>query len=35
MKHHANDDKPFFRDVNFLKMHNPTTAAPERIAPVN
>jgi arylsulfatase A-like enzyme len=24
IKKHANDDKPFFMDVNFLKMHNPT-----------
>ena len=23
------DDKPFFMDVNFIKMHNPTNAAPE------
>jgi arylsulfatase A-like enzyme len=29
IKQHANDDKPFFMDVNFLKMHNPTNAAPE------
>ena len=21
---HANDEKPFFMDVNFMKMHNPT-----------
>ena len=26
---HARDDKPFFMDVNFIKMHNPTNAAPE------
>ena len=26
---HAHDDKPFFMDVNFLKMHNPTNAAPD------
>ena len=26
---HANDDKPFFMDVNYLKMHNPTNAAPD------
>src|SRR5271170_2848992 len=26
---HANSDKPFFMDVNFLKMHNPTNAAPD------
>lgn len=25
---HANDSKPFFMDINFLKMHNPTNAAP-------
>jgi arylsulfatase len=29
IKKHAKDDKPFFMDVNFLKMHNPTNAAPE------
>ena len=29
IKEHANDDKPFFMDVNFIKMHNPTNAAPE------
>ena len=29
IKAHANDDKPFFMDVNFIKMHNPTNAAPE------
>ena len=29
IKQHANDAKPFFMDVNFLKMHNPTNAAPE------
>ena len=28
IKQHANDAKPFFMDVNFLKMHNPTNAAP-------
>ena len=28
IKEHANDDKPFFMDVNYLKMHNPTNAAP-------
>ena len=28
IKQHANGDKPFFMDVNFLKMHNPTNAAP-------
>ena len=26
---HASADKPFFMDVNFLKMHNPTNAAPD------
>ena len=25
---HAQDGKPFFMDVNFIKMHNPTNAAP-------
>ena len=29
IKSHANSDKPFFMDVNFLKMHNPTNAAPD------
>ena len=29
IKQHANDDKPFFMDVNYLKMHNPTNAAPD------
>jgi arylsulfatase len=29
IKKHAKDDKPFFMDVNFLKMHNPTNPAPE------
>jgi arylsulfatase A-like enzyme len=29
IKQHANDNKPFFMDVNYLKMHNPTNAAPE------
>ena len=29
IKDHAKSDKPFFMDVNFLKMHNPTNAAPE------
>jgi arylsulfatase A-like enzyme len=28
IKKHAKDDKPFFMDVNFMKMHNPTNAAP-------
>ena len=31
IKAHAKDDKPFFMDVNFLKMHNPTNPAPEFI----
>lgn len=26
---HAHDAKPFFMDVDFLKMHNPTNAAPD------
>ncbi len=29
IKQHAKDSKPFFMDINFLKMHNPTNAAPE------
>jgi arylsulfatase A-like enzyme len=29
IKKHAKDDKPFFMDVNFMKMHNPTNASPE------
>ena len=29
IKAHAKGDKPFFMDVNFIKMHNPTNAAPE------
>ena len=28
VKAHANADKPFFMHVNFIKMHNPTNAAP-------
>jgi arylsulfatase len=28
MKQHAKTGKPFFMDVNFIKMHNPTNAAP-------
>ena len=28
IKRHAKGDKPFFMDVNFIKMHNPTNAAP-------
>jgi arylsulfatase len=29
IQRHANDAKPFFLDVNFIKMHNPTNAAPD------
>jgi arylsulfatase len=29
VKQHAKDAKPFFMDVNFIKMHNPTNAAPD------
>ena len=29
IKKHAKDDKPFFMDVNFMKMHNPTNARTE------
>jgi len=29
IKQHAHDGKPFFMDVNFMKMHNPTNPAPE------
>jgi arylsulfatase A-like enzyme len=29
IKKHAKDDKPFFVDVNFLKMHNPNNPAPQ------
>src|SRR5271163_4787681 len=29
IKRHAHGDKPFFMDVNFIKMHNPTNASPE------
>jgi arylsulfatase A-like enzyme len=28
IKKHAKDGKPFFMDVNFMKMHNPTNASP-------
>ena len=28
IKQHAKDDKPFFMDVNFMKMHNPTNPDP-------
>jgi arylsulfatase A-like enzyme len=26
---HATTEKPFFMDINFIKMHNPTNAAPD------
>jgi arylsulfatase len=29
IKQHANSGKPFFMDVNWIKMHNPTHAAPD------
>ena len=29
IKKHAKDDKPFFVDVNFMKMHNPNQPAPK------
>lgn len=29
IKQHANDNKPFFMDINFIKMHNPINPAPE------
>jgi arylsulfatase len=29
IKKHAKDDKAFFMDVNFMKMHNPTNPAPQ------
>lgn len=29
IKQHAKSDKPFFLDINFIKMHNPTNAAPD------
>ena len=29
IKKYAKDTKPFFMDVNFMKMHNPTNAAPQ------
>jgi len=29
IKKHAKDSKPFFMDVNFMKMHNPTNASPK------
>ena len=27
IKQHAKDEKPFFMDVNFMKMHNPNNPA--------
>jgi arylsulfatase len=29
IKTHAKDSKPFFMDVNFMKMHNPTNPSPK------
>ncbi len=29
IKQHAHSGKPFFMDVNWIKMHNPTNAAPD------
>ncbi len=29
IKKHARDGKPFFMDINWIKMHNPTNPAPE------
>ena len=29
IKQHANDSKPFFMDVNFMKMHNPNNPSPK------
>jgi arylsulfatase len=29
IKNHAKDAKPFFMDVNFMKMHNPNNPAPQ------
>jgi arylsulfatase len=29
IKEHAKSDKPFFMDVNFMKMHNPNNPAPQ------
>jgi hypothetical protein len=29
IKEHAKSGKPFFLDINFIKMHNPTNAAPD------
>jgi hypothetical protein len=31
IKKHAKDDKPFFVDVNFMKMHNKVPASTERL----
>lgn len=28
IRKHAKDEQPFFMDINFIKMHNPTNAAP-------
>lgn len=29
IKQHAHSDKPFFMDINYIKMHNPNNPAPE------
>jgi arylsulfatase len=29
IQQHAHSGKPFFMDINYIKMHNPTNAAPE------
>jgi arylsulfatase len=29
IKEHAKSGKPFFMDINWIKMHNPTNAAPD------
>src|SRR5690349_10327309 len=29
IKEHAKSGKPFFMDINYIKMHNPTNAAPD------
>jgi arylsulfatase len=29
IRKHANDEKPFFMDVNFMKMHNPNNPSPK------
>ena len=31
IREHANDDQPFFMDVNFMKLHQPTRPAPQFI----